>query len=361
MSGKLSAVDAISPAFSRMTAQLFGPIRFRHWMRMAVVCLLTGETTGGGGGWGGANNFNFPPPSDSRPGFVSLADLPFKQFPEFLAWAAVGVMALILFVVVMIYISSVYRFILFDAVLNNRCELGKGWRRWQRQGTSYFLWQIGFGLASVAGIAVVVGGPVFAAWRAGLLRHPDQHLVVLIAGGIVLLALFVGVVILVALVSMFAKDFVVPVMALESRGAMDGWRRVLPVMGREKGAFAFYILMKILLAIGSALLFGILDFFVILMFIIPVGILGVALYFVARGAGLVWNPLTVGLVIVAGGAVLFLLLYLISIVSLPAMVFFEAYSLYFYGSRYDLLGLALSPPPPPAASVPPAMAPVPIT
>ncbi len=360
MAGRLSAADAISPAFSRMTAQLFGPIRFRHWMRMAVVCLLTGETTGGGGGWGGAN-FNFPPPHDSRRDFVSLAELPFKQFPEFLAWAALGVLALILFVAVMIYISSVFRFILFDAVLNNRCDLGEGWRRWQRQGTSYFLWQIGFGLASVAGIAVVVGGPVFAAWRAGLFRNPGQHIVILIAGGAVLLALFVGVVILVALVSLFAKDFVVPVMALESRGAMDGWRRVLPVMGREKGAFAVYVLMKILLAIGSALLFGIIDFLVILMFIIPVGILGVAIFFLAKGAGLGWNPVTVGFVIVAGGAVLFLLLYLISIVSLPAMVFFQAYSLYFYGARYDLLGLALSPPPPPPAAVPPAMAPEPVT
>ena len=62
---------------------------------------------------------------------------------------------------IVIYISCVFRFILLDAVLWNRCNLGEGWRRWQQQGSSFFLWVIGFGLAMLAGLALLVGGPIY--------------------------------------------------------------------------------------------------------------------------------------------------------------------------------------------------------
>jgi MFS family permease len=361
MSGRLSAVDAISPAFHRMKDQLFAPFRFRYWMRMAVVCLLTGETTGGGGGGGGFNGLQMGPTHDGgkRLEFLGLANWPSHISPELLVWVALGILALVMFGLLMIYVASVFRFILFDAVLNNRCDLGEGWRRWQREGTSFFLWQIGFALASVAALGLLLGGPCYAAWRMGYFQHPDKHFIVLILGGATLLAVFIGAVILLALVSVFSKDFVVPIMALEGKGVMDAWRQALPVMSREKGQFSIYIVMKILLAFGAALMFGIADFFVVLMVLIPLGILGVAVYFIAQAAGLGWNPLTVSMVIIAGGAALFVLLYLISLVSLPAMVFFEAYSLHFYGARYEPLGRALSPPPPPPVPAP-GMVPAPI-
>lgn len=362
MPGRLSGVDAISPAFERTKNQLFAPFRFGHWARLALVCLLTGELTGGGGGWSGASGWRMPPTHGTHPGsgFLTLF-APGKLPAHFIAWFLVGLLAVALFVLVMIYVSSVFRFILFDAVLNNRCELGEGWRRWQPQGTSFFLWQIGFGLCTLAAFAVVIGAPVFAAWRAGLFRHPDRHFAVLILGGMVVLFLFFAVILLAALGAVFAKDFVVPVMVLEQRGVLDGWRRVLPMLGQEKGPYALYVLMKIVLAIGSALLFGIIDFFVILALLIPLGIAGVALFFLAKGAGMTWNPLTVGVAILAGTAAIGLLVYVISFVSSPAMVFFQSYSMHFFGSRYAPLGAALAPPETPPPASPPLTAPVPIT
>jgi MFS family permease len=362
MPGHLSGIDAIAPAFERTKNQLFVPFRLRHWARLAVVCLMTGEITGGGGGWGGANSFHMPPLRGSRPGYGLVAWFAPGKLPgDFIAWFLVGLMALGMFVLVMIYVSSVFRFILFDAVLNNRCELGEGWRRWQPQGTSFFLWQIGFGLATLVAFGVVIGAPVFAAWREGLFRNPDRHFAILILGGLVVFCLFLGVVLLAALGSLFAKDFVVPVMALENRGVLDGWRRVLPMLGQEKGGYALYVAMKIVLAIGSALLFGIIDFFVILSLLIPLGIAGVGIFLFARGAGMSWNPLTIGAAVLAGAAAVTLLVFLISFVSSPAMVFFQAYSMHFFGSRYWLLGAALAPPQPPPPAMPLSTAPLPIT
>ncbi len=363
MAGRLSGVDAISPAFERTKKQLFGPFRFKHWLRLAVVCFLTGEITGGGGGSGFQGmNYRLPPPPSGRgdsfwqamPGWMEKIPL------EVIAWVAVGVLAAMLLLLVLLYISSVYRFILFDAVLNNRCELRAGWHRWQRQGSSYFCWQIGFGAASLAALALVVGGPILAAWRAGYFSDPDKHIAVLIMGGLGVFFMFALVLILSALGSLFAKDFVVPVMALEGHGVMEGWRRVLPMMGEEKGAYSFYVIMKIVLAIGSALLFGIIDFIVIFVMVIGIGLAGVAVFFIARGTGLTWNPLTIGVTVLAGAVVIAFLIGVVAFVSTPAMVFFQAYSMHFFGSRYTSLGVALSPPEAPPV-VPGTPAPVPIT
>lgn len=354
MSGRLSGVDAISPAIERTKKQLFAPFRFKHWARLAVVCILSGEVTGGGGGFGGGSNFKLPS-HQSHPGsdLLSLIVPSFKLPLDFLAWMLVGVIALVLLVLVMIYISSVFRFILFDAVLANRCDLGEGWRRWQRQGSSYFLWQIGFGLVSLAAFGAVVGVPVFLAWRAKLFSNPDRHFGLLILGGLAVFALFVAVILVSAVGSLFAKDFVVPVMALEDQGVLEGWRRVLPMLGQEKGACAIYVLMKAGLAIGSALIFGIIDFIVILVLLIPLGLAGIAIFLIAKGEGMAWNPLTIGATAVAGAGVLFLLISVIGFISAPAMVFFQAYSMYFFGARYSPLGTALSPsefPQPPLSS-----------
>jgi hypothetical protein len=361
MPGRLSGVDAISPAFERAKNQLFVPFRFKHWLRLAVVCILSGEVTGGGGGFTGGSNFNLPTHTGRRGAeILSLLTLPSKLPLDFLAWVLVGVMALVLLLLLMVYISSVFRFILFDAVLSNRCELGEGWRRWQRQGSSYFLWQLGFGLATLTVLGIVIGVPVIAAWRAGLFSNPDKHFIVLILGGAGVFALFVLVILLSAVGSLFARDFVVPVMALEDQGVLDGWRRVLFMLGQEKGAYAFYVLMKILLAMGSALLFGIIDFMVVLTLLIPVGLAGIAIFLFAKAEGITWNPLTIGAVVVAGAAVIFLLMSVIAFVSTPAMVFFQAYSIHFFGSRYSPLetALASSEPPPPAPPSMPVPAPV---
>lgn len=364
MASRLSGIDAIGPAFERTTHQLFAPFRFKHWLRLALVCFLTGEITGGGGGNGFQGlNYRLPPSTrDGRGDFYSaLVPGPLAGMtPEIIFWILMGVIALILFVLVLIYISSVFRFILFDAVLNNRCEIREGWRRWQRQGTSYFQWQICFGLATFAAVGVIIGVPVLFAWREGYFSNPDRHIVAIVIGVFVLFFLFVAVMIASAVGSVFAKDFVVPVMALEDRGVMDGWRRVLPMLDREKGAYAFYVLMKIVLAIGSALVFGILDFIIILVLLIPIGLAGVAAFFIARAAGATWNPVTIGVTIVAGGAVLVLLLAVTAFVSTPAMVFFQAYSMHFFGSRYPALGTLLSPPEPPPAPPPTAIEPAPL-
>jgi hypothetical protein len=51
--------------------------------------------------------------------------------------------------------------------------------------------------------------------------------------------------------------------------------------------------------------------------------------------------------------VLAVLFFVMSLISVPAIVFFPAYSIYFFASRYPPLDALLHPAPPPMVSPPP--------
>jgi hypothetical protein len=69
-------------------------------------------------------------------------------------------------------------------------------------------------------------------------------------------------------------------------------------------------------------------------------------------AGLTWNLYTITLAVVAGSCVLFFILYVLSLVSVPAVVFFPAYAIHFFASRYPALDALIHPAPPAAFSPP---------
>ena len=153
-------------------------------------------------------------------------------------------------------------------------------------------------------------------------------------------------------------------MALEDISAFEGWRRLLPMLKLEKGGYAGYLGMKIVMALGTAVVVGIITFIVILILLIPVGGVGVVAVLLGKTAGLTWNLYTITLAVVVGCVVLAILLYVVSLISVPAIVFFPAYSVYYFASRYPALDALLHPTPPviaqPTPIPPPFMPPEPI-
>ena len=339
----LSAVDSLGPAFEQTKRQLFVPFRFRCWARLAVVALVTGEFAGGGGSSG---SFNYHP--QSRKGSSSLNFAPFDwgHLHPFLPWIVVGIALLLLFLFLWIYAASVYRFVLFDSVLYDRCELKGSWGRWEPHGRSYFFWRLSLFLAAWIGMVLLIGAPVFFAWRAGLFQQPREHLALLILGGVLLFLVLLGLFLVSGLAGLLAKDFCVPIMALENLRVLDAWRRLLPMLAREKMAYVGFVLMKIVLAMGGAILFGIVTLLALIAVAIPLAIAGVIVFLASKAAHLTWNSSTISIVVILGGIVALGLLYLIAFISTPAMVFFQSYVLHFFGGRYPSLGAILSPPQP---------------
>lgn len=339
----ISAVDTITLAFQHTKRQLFQPFRFWQWTRLAFVGLLAGEMGSSGG-------FNFPTSFPRQTG--SSRHFLEQGFPKIDpailgGLIAVLVIAGLVFVIVMMYVSSVMRFILFDSVLTRECHIRQGWTRRQEPGWKYFLWQLGFALATLAGLAILLGVPAGFALAMGWFNPPREHMLPLVLGGIVVFLLLMLFFLTVAVVHVFTKDFVVPQMALEGIGAVEGWRRLWPLLQAEQGGYAVYMLMKIVLAIGAGIIIGIASAILILIVAIPAAGFGIIAVITGKTAGLTWNVYTISIAIVVGCIVFAVFFYLTSLIAVPAIVFFPAYAIYFFAARYRPLSLVLYPPPPP--------------
>jgi hypothetical protein len=341
----LSAIDAVSPAFDQTKRQLFQTRRFRFWLRMAVVAMTTGDFTfpGSWNEWG-----HWLPPMRSRRFILPSPEWPKAVWERMLHFwpllVVVGVLTVIL-AAMWIYMACVFRFILFNSVLSGECDMKQGWPMWKPQGLSYLLWKICLWVGTGAVLLALVGVPLAWAAGAGLLRNLHHQMPLLIFGGGILLILVTAFLIFVAVISLLAQDFVVPIMALEKVGVVEGWRRLSPMLKRERKSYAGYVLMKIVLLVGTAIFFGLASLITVLLLMIPLGAIAVGVYVLARAAALPLNYYTFSTgVILAGGAVA-VIVYALAIVSTPAMVFFQSYANHFLGSRYPKLGARVFPEP----------------
>jgi len=350
----ISATDAVSPAFQHAKQQLFQPFRAAQWAKLALVGLLAGEMSSGGCN----GSFNLPANTNGQQRFLdwppSAAALPDMNPMLYLSLIALLIGLAFVFMILFLYVSSVMRFILFDSVLTKNCEIRRGWSLRHKPGWRFFLWQLLLSLAVLIGMTILIGIPAAIAFAAGWLKQPSQHIVPLVLGGIALFFLLMGFIVIWLVVHVFNKDFVVPQMALEDIGPVAAWRRLLNMLNSERGSYAGYIGMKVVMALGAAVVLGIIAVIVVLILLIPFGGLGVVAVLAGKAAGLAWNLYTISIVVVTGSVLLAVILYVVSLISVPAVVFFPAYSIYFFASRYAPLNARLNPAP---ASVAPSAPP----
>jgi hypothetical protein len=308
-------------------------------------------------------NFNFPiTPGQKRSHGIFAAATPFPHIdpshfdPSRIAQFAGLILAIVLLAIVLyfvfLYISSVFRFILFDSVLKKRCSISEGWHRWHRAGRRFFLWKIVFMVAQFLFLGVLIGVPLAVAAALGWFHDLQQHIGRTILGAIFLFGVFLVFILAAMVVQQLAKDFLVPVMALEEVDFADGWSHLLALIRPEPGKYAVYLLLKIVLAIAAAILFGIVALIPTVVLILPAVVAVIA----AHSAGMGWNVTTVSLAVILGSVLLIVLIYSIALVSVPATVFFPAYSIYFFAARYPQLDALLNPPPA-APEIPPATEP----
>jgi hypothetical protein len=108
-----------------------------------------------------------------------------------------------------------------------------------------------------------------------------------------------------------------------------GWRRLWSWLRAEKGGYAGYVGMKIVLAIGASVVLAIISVIVFILLLIPIGGLGVIAVLSGATAGLTWNVFTITLAVFAGFLLFATIMFALSFISVPAIVFFSAYSIYF--------------------------------
>jgi hypothetical protein len=342
-----SAVDVISPAMTRARNLMF-PFRWSSWWRLGLVGLITGEMNSCGGG------FNPGGFSGSHGGSGGHTSSPFPTLPhaaivQIFVVLAVGIVVLVL---VHMYLASVVRFALFDTVALRRFHLRESWSRRHEQGLRFYGFNLLFGMIFWVPIACL-GFFLWRIFRQPAAARPDTGAIVLF---VVLAVLLMMVVFLIATVFyVLVKDFTIPVIAIENTSMSRAIGRVWQLVRARPGSFAGYLGMKILLAIAAGIVMGVINLFLVLIFLIPTIIIGIAV-------GVSWphilqSPALIALFVTIGAFVLLLLLMAIAILSSPLVAFFESYALEFFAGRYPPLWDILYPPLSPAATPVPVPSP----
>jgi hypothetical protein len=341
-----SAVDVISPAIHTTQHLMFRPFRFDRWWRVAVMAIFTGELGGTGG-------FNLALPdlrglgreSDTSSRFMA-GDNPFFQSDPatWIAIIVVLVVGLAILLLVHIYIGSVMRFVQFDAVARGRFRLREGWRTWHRHGLRWFGFHVLYLLIAMVVIGLVIafftgiGIGIYRADRAA--AHFGAYLLLLLLA----LPILVVLLILAQVVWVLAKDFALPMVALEPLTVREALGRLRQVVMGAKGDFAIYILMKIALTIAAGVAVGVVSVILLLILAVPLVAGGVF-------AGIAWpdllrDPVLLALLITAAIVLMMIFSFVLATLFSPVVIFFQAYVLHFLAPRYARLQPWMPQPPP---------------
>ncbi|MFQ5809217.1 MAG: hypothetical protein ACE5JM_06330 [Armatimonadota bacterium] len=323
------------PAWEHLKRVLFSPFNLRKWLILALVAFLAGVMQSGGGGGGG--NFGGPPggPGGDFEDFAEgVADWARAHTDELIAGGTALVVVGIGFTLLMLYVSSIFRFIFLESVITNEVRIRDSWGSNKAEGISYMWWRIGFGLLVLLVPAIFVGLPIAAAvWplvgaRGSAAANPGPILFAMVYGiGMIFVVAVVG-----GLISGMTRDFVLPIMYLRRIGALDGWRRFWPILCGKKKGFAIYFLLKIAFAIAAGIAAGIGGCLGIVVAAIPLAAIGALGYGLVLLLGITaWEWWFLAVLIPVGFVLLLLLSYWMNCVLLPIPVYFQAYALKYLG------------------------------
>jgi len=334
--GPRSPTEAVAPAFAHLKRQLFQPFRVGQWLRLGLVGLLAGEA---GSGCNLGDSLNRAADSSSSGSVTPWPAMP--DLTNLLIIIAVAVVAIVILAVVFTWIGSRLRFVLFDSIVAGECRVREFWKQRGPEGMSYFGFQLVLALVSIALVIAMVGIPAFIIFNKGWFNPQANHLPEVMVGLALLLLLGFALLLPLTIVQVLVKDFVVPQMALEGVGLREGWRRLAAMMRADKTTYAAYLGLKLVLRIVATIVILAVTVAAFAVVLIPIGGLGLFAVLGAKAAGASWTAANIGLAVLATAVVFLLLVAVAAVISAPVVVFFPAYSMYFFADRYPALAAAL--------------------
>jgi len=328
-----SATDAIMPALQNVKRVLLSPFSARKWLKLALIAFLAGVMGSGGSSGGGGHSGNGGPHFDQM-GQQLVAWYQAHTGAIITGAIGVGILALVVFLI-MLYVSSVFRFVFMESVITTETRIRESWHRNKAEGLSYMWWRIGFVLASLLLVALLVGGPV-TILVVFILGPAKDGGFAAVGGAIVLGLVAIFFVLICALVigltNAMTRDFVLPLMYLRRIGAVAGWRAFWPILCGNKSGFLVYFLLKFVLEIaaGIASLFGVV--IALLVAVIPLALIGLIGWGIVLLLGITaWNWWYLAVLLPVGLVIVMLLGYWITCVLLPIPVWFQSYALKYLG------------------------------
>jgi hypothetical protein len=247
----VSVIEPIGPAFEKVKTILFSPFDLRKWFVIGFCAWLAFLGKSGGGGNGGGRGGR---PLDIHEGFGQAKEFAIENLAWIIPVAVTVVMLIIVLWLVFTWLSSRGRFMFLHCVAENKAEVKVPWAKFRQHANSLFLFRIVLGLIGFAaiGLPCLLAVGLIVIMVAGNLPG-----IAAVLGIIMIVLMIVAISIILALISKFTMDFVVPIMSLRTTSCTAGWREFLTIFSVNKGRFALYVLFQIIIAIVIGAIFSI--------------------------------------------------------------------------------------------------------
>lgn len=325
----LHAVDDLGDAIEATKLFLMPPVLGR-WLRLAVVVFFAGGV-GVNLPLGGGSSPPTTRPDTGMPGQP-------EQFPgalpvdPFVVAAAVAGLALLLWLVFGV-LGAVMEFVLVDSLREESVRIRRYVRRHWRRGLRLFAFRIGLTLLGllVVGAVGALAATAFVGGPLGSWGPPE------IAGLLTVLLPVLAVVFgIVALVDGFTTAFVVPVMLMEGRTVLGGWRRFFPTLRSQPKQYGAYVVLAFVLTLAIGVLSATAVGIGALVLAIPFAVLAGVV--VAVGS-VTLSPLWIAVGVAFALVYVLLVATLFALVQVPLRTFMRYYTLFILGDTDEAFDL----------------------
>jgi len=258
----VSPADAARAAWQHTRSQLF-PIRLERWLVLGLLAFLDqcgrafrggGGSSGSGGGNGHGTGGGWPPDFSEIGAWLQRASEWLSAHATLIALGAVaGILVFGLVAAVVLWVNARGVFMYADAVATGRAEVSRPWRQHAEAASSYFGWSLGITFAMLFAV-LFTGGLVVAtvfAFVAGRLQGTGGWLIV--AAMVPVLLLLALAFPLLALASLALRDFVAPLQLATGLPCGAAARLLESLVVAQPGAFVLYLLLKLLVVVGTGL------------------------------------------------------------------------------------------------------------
>ncbi|MGE5280210.1 MAG: hypothetical protein ACM3L6_05670 [Deltaproteobacteria bacterium] len=369
----------LQKSFRRTVLILFKPFSLKKWLFLLFIAYLAGAVhTGSNGGGGGGSSHNdrsrtsrsgiltpaaYAQPAQQKPaGNFSVADFAtgrvgedretrpdpaaeepdpdkmWASFRQFLATPAgviavsAGAFVFIVLTLVLMWLGARFRFVWYDAVVNNDASVKAPFLKYAAQGDSLFGFFLALGSASLACIGLLAWWGYRGVEASGVLKQGGSpHWGTLIGALLPVILLFILLLAVLAVLALFVDHFVVTIMALEGVGFRTGWRKFTALLRQNVKNVVLFTLLVFGLSIAGAIALAIATWILIIVLLLAGGLFFGLMYLLAV-ALLKLKIVFVALAVLIGLPLLLAAILLLMSLSLPLAVFFRCFSLYFIGS-----------------------------
>jgi len=249
---RIAYFEPLSRAWDRTRVLLWQPFDLANWLLLAFIAWVAGLTTD----TGSAIAWQDHEGTMSRNPVRDL-DQAFDQFAAGAVWIPLVLLAIMVGIavaVLLLWVTSRFKFIYLDGVVSGRAEVVEPWKRREVLGNSLFLWRLCFGAACVLGALLVM--LVFFAPAAGFSIN-DALAGLSVAAGILGTLGLVVFGITMGYIGLFTESFVVPIMYRYDMKVLDAWQALMPWLRARPFHFVVYGLFVLMLFTVFAVFYSI--------------------------------------------------------------------------------------------------------